>query len=308
MSIQNSHDKFIKDILSELTYAVDLLKEILPSEIRQTLDWNTISQESDSFVDDEFHEYFSDALFSVDRNFDSSRNQTIQLYLLFEHKSSLDKRIHFQLLNYLSRIYSKQKQPVIVIPIVFYHGQKTWKIPVGFVDIFDLSKDELSIFRKYIPNFEYTLYDLSHKEMHSIQTSAAIYSVLHIMKYIWNIENDSELLNWVQNSQALILDDSEQKILVKILTYVYIHTNISKERMFRTISKIIPEKGEIAMSTAEKLRAEGKLEGRLEGELKGRLLGKLEAAKGMLDAGAEEEFVLKSTGLTKEDLQKAGLI
>jgi predicted transposase/invertase (TIGR01784 family) len=43
-------------------------------------------------------------------------------------------------------------------------------------------------------------------------------------------------------------------------------------------------------------------------EKKGKIEGKIEAAKNLINLGVSMEIVIKSTGLSKEDLQKAGII
>ncbi|MBN2435639.1 MAG: transposase, partial [Spirochaetes bacterium] len=62
------------------------------------------------------------------------------------------------------------------------------------------------------------------------------------------------------------------------------------------ITRQISEKGEdIVMSTAMKLREEGKIEGKLE--------GKTEAAKALLKEGVSIELISKCTGLSEEEIK-----
>ncbi|MDO6384482.1 hypothetical protein, partial [Leptospira santarosai] len=61
-------------------------------------------------------------------------------------------------------------------------------------------------------------------------------------------------------------------------------------------SRINRDYEDLAMTTAERLRQEGKIE------------GKIEDARNMLLNGASLEFVLKITGLTEQDLKDHGVI
>ncbi|WP_155717987.1 hypothetical protein, partial [Leptospira santarosai] len=61
-------------------------------------------------------------------------------------------------------------------------------------------------------------------------------------------------------------------------------------------SRINRDYEDLAMTTAERLRQEGKIE------------GKIEDAKNMLLNGASLEFVLKITGLTEQELKDHGVI
>jgi len=81
-------------------------------------------------------------------------------------------------------------------------------------------------------------------------------------------------------------------------------TEIKPDRL-KKIAGTIHERleGEI-MTTAEKLIASGIEKGRIEGERK----GKLEAARNLLSLNVPLETVLKATGLSLDDLKKAGII
>ncbi|HRX16827.1 MAG TPA: transposase, partial [Spirochaetota bacterium] len=78
-----------------------------------------------------------------------------------------------------------------------------------------------------------------------------------------------------------------------------------------TVTRQISEKGEdIVMSTAMKLREEGKLEGKLEGRLEGklegrlegRLEGKLETAQKMLLKGFSVQEITEITGISEKEI------
>ncbi|EMO14681.1 hypothetical protein LEP1GSC175_3382 [Leptospira santarosai str. HAI821] len=62
------------------------------------------------------------------------------------------------------------------------------------------------------------------------------------------------------------------------------------------------------MTTAERLRQEGKIEGKIEGKVEGKVEGKIETARNMLLDGASLEYILKITGLTEQDLKDHGVI
>ncbi|AGS80517.1 hypothetical protein [Leptospira alstonii] len=58
------------------------------------------------------------------------------------------------------------------------------------------------------------------------------------------------------------------------------------------------------MTTAERLREEGKIEG----ELKGKIEGKIEDARNMLSERIDLNVVLRVTGLTEKELKDHGVI
>jgi predicted transposase/invertase (TIGR01784 family) len=56
---------------------------------------------------------------------------------------------------------------------------------------------------------------------------------------------------------------------------------------------------EALMTTAEKLRKQGKQEGKLEGKRE----GKLESARKMIEEGLDENLIIKITGLSREEVE-----
>ena len=65
MEIQNPHDKFFKAVISQLEYAKELISIRLPKEMKTQLDWEKLRQEPGSFIDEDYKEHFTDALFSM---------------------------------------------------------------------------------------------------------------------------------------------------------------------------------------------------------------------------------------------------
>jgi len=85
----------------------------------------------------------------------------LQLYLLFEHKSQQDKHIFVQLLSYMARIYEKQSTPAPVLPFVFYHGKKEWRLGTSFQDYLKLKPEDYERLGRYLPNFTFELFDVT---------------------------------------------------------------------------------------------------------------------------------------------------
>lgn len=179
LKMNNPHDKFIKDTLTKKENAVSFLKNYLPQEIKDKINPEDIEIEKDSFVNEELKEYFSDLLYRV--NIDGKEGY---IYLLFEHKSYPDKDIGLQLLEYLLHIWkSKRKQKQIlpvVIPLIIYHGNQEWKISTRFSDLINTG----DTFSKYIPDFEYILYDLSQISDEDIIGTDELRARLLLLRYI----------------------------------------------------------------------------------------------------------------------------
>ena len=95
--MENIADRIIRDTLSEIEEAVPFFKSTLPIEVVNVLNFNTLNLAPTTYISDDLKEYRSDLLFQI-QMIDSS---PAQIYILFEHKSTQDKRIFTQLLSYL---------------------------------------------------------------------------------------------------------------------------------------------------------------------------------------------------------------
>ena len=139
--IDNIHDNFFKTVFSKIDNIKDFLFTSLPADIQNYIDFENIEIDNTSYVSENFKGYFSDVVVKT-RIIDSE----MDIYILFEHKSYQDKKIFIQLLRYMYLMWNKdigENKPLrVIIPLVFYHGKKKWKLPVKFLEQFKI-KEEL---------------------------------------------------------------------------------------------------------------------------------------------------------------------
>lgn len=160
--IENPHDKLFKETLGHLEVAKSFLHHYVPSEIMNIVDEDTLYLEKDSFIDKDLKERFSDLLFSANI-FDREG----YIYFLFEHKSYTDKSIVFQLLKYMAEIWNTRllkentEELPLIIPLVIYHGESDWNIETTLSGMIKGYKELPDDVKKYIPDYEYFIYDLS---------------------------------------------------------------------------------------------------------------------------------------------------
>ncbi len=101
------------------------------------------------------------------------------MYLLFEHKSFIDRDIGFQIIQYLVKIWKStlhERKPgslPIIIPLILYHGKSRWTVELNFSDYFNCP-DSL---RRFIPDFQYLLWDASAYDEEKIQGEASVVDV-----------------------------------------------------------------------------------------------------------------------------------
>ncbi len=255
------HDLFFKKTFSIREHAIDFIKHTLPSEVVQGIDYSTLTLEKGSYIDDSLTEHFSDTVYSC-----KFQGTKLKIALLFEHKSSPDNNLPFQLLRYMSNLWEnsiKQKRPRMpVIPIVFYHGKDRWNHGVLSSRFKDLPKT----IKPFIPDFEYVFIDLSAYSNEAIKESiftlASLRIALLMMKNIFNQEAlEQHLSQYLEIGSSFFQQEQGLKFLESIINYILQATEIQTDIVVSSISLITEKGGEMAMSTAEKLRQEGMQKG-----------------------------------------------
>jgi len=262
------HDKFFKEMFSKKEVAESFIKNYFPQDLLELFNTDDLEITKDSFVDEDLKEFFSDVVYRVKIN-----DHDAFIYCLFEHKSYPDKKVSFQLLKYMTKIwnlYLKQnnsgKLPVI-LPLLIYHGGKRYNIDKRFSSRFNIQANT----KKFIPDFEYLLFDFSKYSDLEIIGSIQLQIVLKILHTSF-IDDDydkifADILELIKklNDAESILEyfTTGMKYILEIKDYDF-------DVMHNKVNLIIPERSETFMSTANKLREEGKLDGIKEGMKEGR--------------------------------------
>ncbi|MBE8400240.1 Rpn family recombination-promoting nuclease/putative transposase [Leptospira borgpetersenii] len=299
--VNNPHDRLIRETFQDKKEAATFFKNTLPPEVVELLDLENLELTESSFVSEEQEQ--TDLLFQIPLKSGSKSN----IYLLFEHKSYLENSIYIQLLGYLTEIYRNQQrsgEPLsVVIPFVFYHGEKEWKLGDRFSDQFVLTKQETEILKDFIPDFRIDLFDLKGIELKKKLESITFQVTLGVVQRIR--EGDLEFVSHLPGLFSLLLGIEEESkrvaILRKLLLYIYWARDLKPTELKRVLERSkLEQYEELTMTTAERLISEGIQQGKIE--------GKIETARNMLSEDIQLEAVLRITGLSKQDLKDHGVI
>jgi predicted transposase/invertase (TIGR01784 family) len=286
----NPHDRFFKDLLSRPEAAVDFLTNYLPPEIAALLDLSAPELVKDSFIDEELRQHFSDLLYRVNLK----RGGDALVYILFEHKSGPDEWVAFQLLRYEVRIWEAERRNgaeklPLIFPLVFYHGREKWNVARQFSALF--TTEDLDEFRKYLPEFEHYLCDLSVYSELELKGLARTKAALTVLRYIFT-EGLTPRLAYII---GLLLQDEGRSALEYFRTVLlYISAGAayppSVTQLKEALSTAIPEKeGELMQSFAETWLEEGRKEGMREG-VAATVLRQIHRRFGILDAETSDRI------------------
>ncbi|MFH0755268.1 MAG: Rpn family recombination-promoting nuclease/putative transposase, partial [bacterium] len=157
--LANIHNNFFLQLLSKKQNTIDFLKISLPKEIFEQIDFDYLDFDKQTHILPKLKSSMKDLIIKTKLK----NKKEVDFYLLLEHKSSIDndkpKDVFIQIFKYIFNIifedYKNNKELRVVIPLVFYHGEKEWKIPTNFKDIFDVSDS----IKQNLIDFNYILFN-----------------------------------------------------------------------------------------------------------------------------------------------------
>ncbi len=174
----------------------------------------------------------------------------------------------------LWKLHAKQteeKKLPIIIPLVLYHGKTKWEVDTNFSSIISGPCEKL---KKYIPDFEFILYDLTQYSDDDIKGKVLSQIMLLLFKHI----QDNDILDKLPGILSLInqltMKDTGERSIKTLLIYLFSTVDINVEDINEIVKKSTSEdKGDLLMTLAERLRNEGFQVGRQEGTIEGLIEG-----------------------------------
>ena len=269
-AINNPHDKLVKETLSNIEIAKDYLRNYLPENVLKIINLDTLKLKKDSFVDEEMKEFFSDMIYSV--SFGEKRGY---IYILFEHKSGFDKQTPLQLLAYMIKIWRLHLKQFslplpVIVPLVLYHGIDKWSAETKLSALFDNIHKEIA---SYIPDFSYSLLDLSKYADDEIKGAVISQAMLLLLKNVFKPDFEEKLLN-IFDLIGSIEDETALGTIEVLLRYIFSNTKQPLDKI-KTIlhNSRLKNKEDIVMNLADHLINEGMQRGIQQGMQQGMLQG-----------------------------------
>jgi predicted transposase/invertase (TIGR01784 family) len=301
-----SHDGLFRVAFDNKNVAESFARENLPGEITNELDFSSMTQDKDTFVDQKLSRCYSDVLYHI-----QFKDNPAYLYFLFEHKSWEPDFPGVQLLKNMAHIWEKHvlkhkdtKKLPPIIPLLIYHGEYPWKVDKSFLSMFDIP-DALE---KYIPSFCYELYDISHMPEEQIKGEVELRIILTAFRYIYHPEVMSRLKNIFQLFRELPGKTEFNRYLELLL--IYLGSNIKDvkpDQLRDAVDEALEEGGAMMSTVFQQVREEGKdiglQEGKEIGVKEGEEKNKLRVAFNCLMKGMDIKTIAEITELPVERIE-----
>ena len=135
------HDSLFRALVSSPRRAAALLREHIPDDMTALTDFGHPPEpEEGSFVDGTGTKMQCDALFWVRLK----GGQDVRVYVLLEHKSSVDPGTPLQVAKYMLKTWTRELEKTreagklpMTLPVVSYHGRGAWTAPLSMAEMID---------------------------------------------------------------------------------------------------------------------------------------------------------------------------
>ncbi len=328
----NPHDAYFKATFGKIDFAQDFLNHYLPQELINYINIESLAPEPNSYLTKELKEQFTDLIYRAE-----IAGEVAYITFLLEHKSYPDRMVIFQLLKYIITIWEEKikkdieekktqgkilKTAVIelplIIPLVVYHDKNKWQIKRSLEEMIANYKKLPENIKKYIPNYEYLLIDLSSaQEYDKINLKAEHAIVIETLSRA-RYETKEQVIEIFRRaiiiySQAKDRDIASYYIIEAISYIISTRDDISEIELKTIAGQVSEEGGEIIMTLAERLIERGREEARQEamtladrlveeGIEKGEYRKAREMAKNFLQKGLSAELVAEASELPLQEI------
>ncbi|WP_366654689.1 Rpn family recombination-promoting nuclease/putative transposase [Fodinicurvata sp. EGI_FJ10296] len=307
----NPHDSLFRALLDDPGRAAVVVREFLPPAIASLITPEPPRLIDGSFIDETLADSQSDRLFEVKL----TSGGTAFVYVLMEHKSSLDARTPLQLLSYMVRIWDRfagsrrdrlRALPPI-LPIVVYHGRRRWTVADTLLDCVDTGGN--SAIADYVRALRYEVHDLGRREDDRLSASPEVAAVWLALKYVSHSNAPPEAIIRVMArlSDGTLLAQQIVRYILDRQQWI----DADHWKQFAAEAKPGMEDSMVSLAAQEWLKqgkAEGMAEGKAEGLRSARrddLLDILEARFGLVDQSFRERINAMSADDLRPLLRRA---
>ena len=256
------HDRFFKSRFSQIENMRGLLRGFLPEPLSRSIDYDSLEYLDTEKIGLSYEKAHLDLVLSA-----RFSDTPVQIYLLFEHKSTHDSSIFLQLLRYMVALWSmdqdNNRRPTVVLPFVVYHGTSGWSLPERFHDFCPVPE----FLKFYALDFAPLVLDagrISDQEIQGRVGHLGAAATLLALKHIF----DKTYQEYVSALKA-IGADLDERTFQSVVEYLLIYREIEDPQIAETITKTLNRSEEMP-NIVEKWMDVGLQKGLEEGRQEGR--------------------------------------
>ena len=280
------HDALFKFTFANPEHARDLIRALLPKQLAEAIDWESLRSVPGSFVDKHLAQHHTDLLFTC-----RIAGHEVLIYVLIEHRSGFEAHAPLDVGRYVLRAWDDwvrhhggRVPPVI--PLIVYHGREPWPVRrdlLGLVDFDGLPPAIAELLAPWQPNFTFVVDDLAAvtpEQLAQRNLSALAMATLALMQRLRFVADPTaEVLRLREVLRAVATVDTPREALHALFSYVFAVAKrlagpTDPPSLIRVLRDIASPNQDLDMTTyADFWRQEGEAIGEARGEARGKAIG-----------------------------------
>lgn len=266
------HDALFRATFSQPRHAAAELRAVLPAALLARLDLSALTAVEASFIDEELRGSCADLLFRVPLR----TGGAAFVYCLIEHQSTPDQQMPLRLLAYMTRIWERHAREHLgdatlppIVPLLIHQGPRPWPWPTRFRHALVESPELRGPLGVRLLDFDFIVDDLAciSDELLLARGMDAIARLTLLA--LRHARAKPRLADHVAAAMATLRDDlrgpSTVPALAQLVRYVLEVGEGPPANVRATLAAALhPDQRSSVMSTADLLRAEGRVEARRE--------------------------------------------
>jgi len=282
--IQSPHNALFLAVFGQPEHARGELRAVVPAVLAEALDWSTLTLRPGSLVDAALSHQYTDLQYSA-RWHDGGE---VIVWFLFEHQSTppTEGLMGLRLLGYQVRIWESlrldrraRKLPMI-IPIVMYHGEKSWPEPRSFDALLDVPDAVRPAVAPYLVRFDYVLHDLSRISDDELRQGARRTALAKLVSMCLKYARTSAdfltiLSGWMDVAREVARAPNGLAALAQVVRYILeVNDHVEPEALQALLEREIgPETKDTIVTAAQRYIEQGRQQGIEQGRQEGRQEG-----------------------------------
>jgi hypothetical protein len=282
--VATPHDALFRFTFASPTHACGWLASALPAVLADAIEWSTLAPLGESTTGVALAANAADVVFTARLRVGTP------LLLVVEHKAARDPRLLSQLTRYCVHLRRAHRDRTsgsepLVVPVILYHGRAPLRL--GAVPgMRGVPRGVAKLLAPAQPSLRAFVDDLARCDEDALRrpgTTALAQVVLLALRFARRaaagsiataIDRWGDLLRAVERESAPL---GGEDALAALACYLLEVTDAPAAVLHEAFRRNLGSVPETIMSTAERLRREGRAEGRLEGRAQGRVEGLAEA-------------------------------
>jgi len=267
------HDTLFRWAFSDTPRVVCLLRSVLPTALVAMVDWGAVEKVPIELLDKDLSEKRSDLVWSL-----PMRGRTITLHLILEHQSWEQRFMGLRVLDYARAVWQwwldrnpRARSLPPVVGLVVSHDPDGWQSPTQLWDALDSDPALEAALGACLVDVGFLLEDLQKRSDQDIRSWAMDEVGKLTLLLLKHGRGSPGILGLLETWRELFVWEQVEQALPRLVWYLLVvREDATAQQLHQLFSEMLGKRaGEVVMTEAERLIAQGEERGLQKGLQKG---------------------------------------